>query len=131
MLKLFSKYVVFCLVGAVSSTIDVSILYVLVEFFAVPLYVAATLAIVCSSINGFILNKILTFKNNSRNIYQQYAFYFLVCLGGLGFTLFFLWLFTEHAGLHYLVAKLITIVIVTLWNFNINNFFVFKNPVQS
>ena len=42
-----------------------------------------------------------------------------VCIGviGLGLTELFMWLFADRCGVHYLVAKCITTVLVFIWNF--------------
>ena len=124
---LLHSFVVFCFVGAISSLIDLGILYGLVEFFAFSVYVAATLSFTISSLNGYILNKLITFKDTSNKVKRQYVSYVLVNLIGLGLTLMLLTLFIQVFGLYYMHAKILTLAIVVLWNFGGSRAFVFKN----
>ncbi len=127
---LLSSFVAFCIVGAISSSIDVGILYVLVEFFQFPVYPAAAVSLIVASLNGYILNKCFTFKDTSRKIKQQYLFFLLVALVGLILTLVFLRLFIDYFGLYYIYAKMLTLVIVVFWNFSANRTFVFTDRVN-
>ena len=120
-----NTFVRFCTVGAVSSVIDIAVLTILVELFGVSVLIAAAFGLIAGSINGYILNKKLTFKDTATNIKTQYLQYFMVSFVGLLLTLLFMKFFIGVLLLHYLIAKLITIVLVTAWNFSINYFFVF------
>ncbi len=120
------KFLIFCMVGVVSSAVDIALLYFFVEFAGLPLLVSASIALIAASINGYVLNKLFTFKDTSKKIKSQYLLYLAVSLGGLLLTLLLLSLFTKFFSLYYLHAKLITIVLVTAWNYTLNHYFVFK-----
>jgi len=128
-MQLFRKFVLFCFVGGISSLIDLAVLITLVEFFGVPVLPASGVGVLVASINGYILNRVLTFKNKSQKIAGQYIAYLLVSLVGLLLTLLCMHIFIEYVHLHYIIAKLITIVLVTSWNFTVNHLFVFKEVV--
>jgi putative flippase GtrA len=120
------KLLIFCMVGAVSAAIDIALLYFFVETVGLPLLVSATIALFAASINGYILNKLFTFKDSSKRVKTQYILYLAVSIGGLLLTLALLTLFTELFAVYYLHAKLITIIMVTAWNYILNHYFVFK-----
>ena len=46
---------------------------------------------------------------------------------GLGLTELLMWLLTGKAGIHYLVAKVITTVIVFVWNFSAKKLILFRS----
>ena len=125
-MQLFRKFVLFCFVGGISSLIDLAVLITLVELLSMPVLFAAGVGVLVASVNGYILNRVLTFKNRSQRIAGQYIAYLLVSIVGLLLTLLCMHMFIEYLQLHYIVAKLITIVLVTSWNFTINHLFVFK-----
>ena len=47
----------------------------------------------------------------------EFAIFAFIGVIGLGLTEGLMWLFTDLAGLHYLLSKLITAALVLLWNF--------------
>ena len=99
----------------------------LVEYFEFSVYLAATLSFTISSLNGYTLNKLITFRDTSLSVKRQYISYVLVNLIGLGLTLMLLFLFINTFGLYYMHAKILTLAIVVLWNFGGSRTFVFKN----
>lgn len=117
---------IFCLVGAVSTAIDIAVLYTLVEFAHIPVLLAATVSLLLASVNGFLMNKFLTFKDVSQQLKLQYVLYLLISLIGLGLTLILLKAFIGMFNMYYLYAKMITVVIVVAWNFTANSLLVFK-----
>lgn len=129
MRTLSRTFLVFCTVGLISSLIDIAVLYTLVEFIGMSVLPSAAVGVLVASINGYILNKLYTYNDPSKKVATQYVAYLFVSLVGLALTLLLLKLFIEWFGLHYLVAKVFTIVLVTSWNFTINSLFVFtKTP---
>lgn len=120
------NFILFCLVGGTSALIDMSLLYASVEFFNIPLLLAATLSFSVASINGYVLNQKFTFKNEKNVSFSQYLMFLTVSLAGLGLTLALLHMLTNIVGLHYLIAKIITIAIVVFWNYFANTLWTFK-----
>lgn len=125
------KFVIFCFVGLSSSIIDISILYALVEFVHAPMVAALMLAHVAGSINGFFLNRIITFKSKSKKIKTQYALFLGVTLIGLCLTLILMHFLISTFSMYYIYAKMITIVLVTGWNFTASTFFVFHKKTEA
>lgn len=122
-------FIRFCFVGVVSSVIDIAILYSLVEFVHTPVLFAAACGLLLASLNGYTLNKLFTFKDQSEKIKRQYAAYLSVSLCGMFFSLVLLSIFIEFLSMYYLFAKAITIVIVVAWNYSANRLFVFRKTV--
>jgi putative flippase GtrA len=55
----------------------------------------------------------------------QFGLFALVGIVGVGINELGLWLLTDRVGLHYLVSKLATTVVVYLWNFSIRKVLIF------
>lgn len=121
-----SRFILFCVVGATSSMIDMAGLYAGVDILHLNLYLAATLSFALASVNGYYLNQRLTFKSSERATLRQYLQFLLISVVGLGLTIFLLHAFTAYAGLHYLIAKIITIILVVFWNYFANVFWTFR-----
>ncbi len=121
-----SRFVRFCIVGGISSMIDVSLLFVLVEFLGIPLLPAATTSFAVSSINGYLMNRSLTFGSKTSASAGQYLQFLTISTVGLGLTLILLHGFTAYLHLHYLIAKILTIGIVVFWNYRANSRWTFK-----
>lgn len=125
--RLFGRFALFCMIGAVSTSIDVAVLFVLVEHAHISVLPAATCALIAGSINGFILNKRFTFKDTSERYTHQYLAYLFVSAVGLLLTLGILYVGVHMLDLHYLIAKAIAVVLVTSWNFSVNYLLVFTH----
>ena len=112
--KLFSGYIIF---AGIATLVDLGILYSLTEFIGFHYLLSALLSYACGMVTNFFLNKLFNFKNRNRRIVQQFGLFTFVALIGLGLTQLILWFFVEFVNLWYMLAKLISIVIVMLWSF--------------
>lgn len=122
-LKPLIKYAI---IGVLGTAIDVGSLYVFVDIFKLPLLVSATGSFMLAVVNNFILNKIWTFQNTSKNYRKLFIKFFIVSIIGLGLTLICLQVLTNILHIWYILAKLITSVIVLTWNFLGNKMWTFR-----
>ena len=53
--------------------------------------------------------------------------YVIVGAVGLGLTMFFMWFFTEIAGLHFILSKCIATILVFVWNFTSRKVILYRN----
>lgn len=125
-----NKLFKFCIVGSISTVIDVTLLFVLIEFFHLGLLVGVTVALLIASINGYTLNRIFTFKNASVHVKTQYLQYLTVSLVGLLLTLLCMSFLITNIHMYYVVAKVVTVFLVLGWNFTVNYVFVFKSELD-
>jgi dolichyl-phosphate beta-glucosyltransferase len=126
-LAIFIKY---ALVGITGTALDVGSLYVFVDLLHIPVLAGAALSFIIAVINNFILNKIWTFQNNSRNVRKQFIKFFLVSVVGLVLTEICMAAFVYLLGIWYIVSKLITSVIVLTWNFLANKNWTFTEKIH-
>lgn len=131
----------FCLVGLSSTIIDKGIQRALLLSFPLwPWWVSQTISFCFGVTNGFFWNRRWTFRardlGSSRKQYPKFVASNLVGLMlNLGFTKLFLVALTGkvvHAtnppANTILIASLLAIPIVVIWNFSASRFWTFRSP---
>ena len=106
------------------------VLAILVEFFNVPIIFATVIAFILAVVHNFIFNKWWTFKSKSKDFFHQYIKFLLVSIVGLFLTLFFMFIFVENFKIWYIFSKVLTSVLVLLWNFLANYNWTFKDEAE-
>ncbi|PSO80005.1 MAG: sulfonate ABC transporter permease [Cyanobacteria bacterium QS_4_48_99] len=124
----FGRLIRFGFVGLGGVFVDMAVLYLLHDTSTLSLGLTRSkiLAAEVAIINNFIWNDTWTFSDVSsqqsgwNQRFKRLLKFNLVCLMGLILNVLLLNLLFNIIGLHYLLANLIAIVSVTLWNFWIN-----------
>ena len=124
--KNFKPFVKYCIVGGSGTILDVASLYFFVDFLSLPVMLGTFLSFVLAVTNNFILNKIWTFKNKSKNYKKLYVKFLIVSVIGLMITLGLMYIFVFLLSIWYIVAKLLTSAIVLVWNFLANKLWTFR-----
>jgi len=115
--------------SALALIVDVGVLWIGVEFFAMPYLWAATLGFLVGCLVNYIASKLYVFENNSSNSESvTFALFFLVGVGGLLLNNLILYIGVDILSLHLLLSKLVSAGTVFCFNFLIRGFFVFKDP---
>jgi putative flippase GtrA len=82
-LKIFTKNITFfkyAMVGISSTIIDMATLYILVDIIKTNLYFSIIISFMLAVINGFLLNKIWTFKDKSQKYKKQFLKFLIVSI---------------------------------------------------
>jgi putative flippase GtrA len=105
-------------VGGCAYAVDFGALYLLTDHLYIHYLISAAIGFVLGLVTNYILSVVWVFHTRSV-IDRKKEFLIFAVIGavGLGFNEIFIWFFTETAGLHYLVSKLISTVFVFFWNF--------------
>jgi len=131
--SLFSRYkqfIKYCIVGLTGAFVDIGSLYVFVDKIKIPLLVATTMSFILAVINNFFLNKFWTFNEKSKKYGNQMLKFFIVSCVGLLITNLLMFLQVELLDLWYIFAKIITVLIVLVWNFLGNKYWTFGKIKQ-
>jgi putative flippase GtrA len=112
--------------GAISSTVDLMVLVLLVERAHLPAVVATALAVAAGAAVNFLLNKYVAFRDRDPEVVRQAARF----ATGVGVSMLFhaalVYTLTQRFGLHYLFAKLLADgLIFTFGNLALNRYIVF------
>ncbi len=80
---------------------------------------AAVIGFIAGVTVNYILSKLLVFKSNAARVGKamEIFVYVLVSAVGLGLTELFMAFFTERMGLHYMLSKVVSALLVFVWNY--------------
>lgn len=127
-IPVFSRYAT---VGAIATLTDLGFLYVFVDLAQLDVLIAATFSFLIANIISFVLNKFWTFKSKSRNYRKLYIKFFTVSLVGLALTVVFMHLLANIFEIWHMLAKIITSLVVVIWNFLANKLWTFRDNTTS
>jgi putative flippase GtrA len=108
----------YAVVGGLASLVDVGLLVGLTRGGGVYYLHAATIALGCGLITSYLLSIAWVFQERKfHNTLVEVGLFTLI--GGLGLLCngVCMWFFTEYAHLHYLCSKMVSGLLVFLWNF--------------
>ncbi len=123
--RLFSIFVV---VGAISTILHYIVLVILVHWFSTDAVLASTAGYISSSLVNYWLNYHFTFASSKPHLSALPKFA-LVVLIGLTLNSLSMAVAFHLLGLHYLLAQLISTLVVLIWNFTANLLWSFREPV--
>ena len=105
-------------VGGIAFLFDFSTLYLLTEFFQVYYLLSAAIAFLLGLTINYILSIFWVFKTRViKSKWLEFGIFALIGIIGLGLNELIIWTFTEHVEFHYMASKIVSTVIIYLWNF--------------
>lgn len=99
----------FAIVGGTGVAVNISALYVLSRWAALPLVAASALGVELGTINNYIFNDTWTFGTRSPSL-SRFAKFNIASLAGLALNVLCVWLLAR-LNLYFLLADLIGIAI--------------------
>lgn len=130
------QLVKFGIVGLSSTAVNFAVLNLMLIGFHQNRYIAVTVAFLISVVNGYIWNKLWTFKTaQAKAVHTQFIQFLLVNTVGLGLDLLIIKLISvplEHDFHLNMVkatnlAQLVATGVAVFWNFFANRFWTFKH----
>lgn len=122
----FGRFVRYCLVGATGVAVNMGVLWALKSSHTLGTLRGGAVAVWLAMVNNFLWNEVWTFRDRSRlhpRLRERLARlvnFHLVCGAGAAIHLGLLWVLAVKLEWHYLLANVIAIVLVTLWNYGFN-----------
>ena len=120
-----SQFIRFAIVGVLATSIDFALYTLFANIFHLNPGLASAASFFISANLNFNLNNIITFHNSRKTYWAKLGIFYIVAAGGVLlsflFTNFFINLSFDAA-----TAKLITIVIVLMYNYFLHSFITFK-----
>lgn len=115
--------------GGTAFLVDAGLLALLTELFGREQLLLWTAVAFCAGLLITYLFSILwVFDNRSlKSRTAEVAIFVGIGVVGLGLTELFMWLLADKAGLHYLLSKIITTVLVFVWNFAAKKLILFRS----
>jgi len=121
-ISLISKHQQFLkygIIGSLGLLVDFLLYYVVFQFLGLHYQIANAVAFAGGNTHNFLLNAHFNFKRTDQ-IFERYLKYLSVGLIGLGVSAFLLFIFIDVLQIHYMVAKSLTLMIITLSQFLFN-----------
>ena len=118
----------YAVVGGIATLSDISILYILVNYFSIY-YLYGTIIgfLVGSIVNYFIsVNWVFSSRRFRDNFTLEFGSYILISTTVLGFTVFSMWVLTDILGLYYLYSRIILIFFTYILNFSLRKYFLHR-----
>lgn len=117
---LIVKLLKFVLVGFSGMLIDYGITWLLKEKVKLNQYIANSAGFILAASSNYIWNRVWTFTSQSEQITREYFSFILISVVGLALNNLVIILLNSKLKLNFYLAKLIAIVVVTVWNFSMN-----------
>jgi len=120
------NFIKYTLVGTTGLILDMIILYCLVEFLHMPVVPASAISFFVSMVNNFFLHKYWTFRDLSHHFERQFISFFVIAIANLGITVVCMYFFSDLLKIWYMIAKVITSIIVLIFSYTMNRMWTFK-----
>ncbi len=105
-------------VGGFAFVVDFGLLFLLTDYFSFHYIVSATISFIAGLMVNYLLSTRWIFRHSRlKSKVAEFTIYTLIGVVGLLLNDILIYVFTEFAHFHYLVSKLLTTVLVMLWNF--------------
>lgn len=124
---LYAKYrnfILYCLIGVINTCVDLGV-YTLLQYLGVHYLVANIISYHCGIVCSFLLNRMVNFKIKDKPMRRFLSFYG-ISLVAVAVSEGLLYLFVSVMGLHSVVAKLISMVIIAICQFLFVKRFTFR-----
>lgn len=123
-LEKYRELILYCIIGCTGAGLDFVIFVVLTKCFLIHYQQANFVSVSLGIINNFFWNCYFNFKTKDR-VLSRFVSFYSIGLFGWALSVFFLWLLIKMMDMNSIVAKLSTILVVTVLQFCLNKFITF------
>ncbi len=122
-LKQFSRYLA---TGFLSVGIEFPTLLCLVEIYEVNYLIANSIAFIITNLCNYFVSRHWVFEKGKHQLTVEVLIFFMTASMGLAINQFILWGMVAYLFVDYRVAKIVAVIVVTIWNFWARKKLVFK-----
>jgi putative flippase GtrA len=117
----------YTIAGGLAFLIDFSVLYLCTEFLAVHYLLSNLLGLVAGLTLTYVLNTqwVFSYRRYKRRTTLEFTIFSAIVVAGLGLNEALMLLLVSAFSLHYLYAKIVTTVFVTIFNYFAKKFILF------
>lgn len=114
-------------VGGAAFLVDYGVLVLLTEVFGMHYLLSATISFILGLVTNYLLSVVWVFNNRTLgNRWAEFTVFAIIGVIGLGLNALIMYVCTDKMGIHYMISKIISTVIVFFWNFFARKFVLFK-----
>lgn len=105
-------------VGGIAATADMGMVYVLVDFINIHYLISSTLGFIFGILINYYLSIFWVFeKKKLKRKTVEFTIFAIIGILGLLLNNLIMWFFTDIVTFHYLLSKIIAIILVFIFNF--------------
>ena len=105
-------------VGGIAAVVNIGMLYVFTDIVHINYIISNVLSFTLGLFTNYILSKKFVFQGEtSISKTKEFIIYAIIGVLGLGIDTLLVWLFTDVFKVYYMISKLISTLIVFVWNF--------------
>lgn len=113
-----TKLVRFVIAGGSATAVNLGILFILTHFLGIWYLLSSIIAFLCAFTVSFSLQKFWTFRDHIKeDMHKQASLFFLSMIGGIIANTLILYFLVEYQHFHYLLAQMISGIIIAVANF--------------
>lgn len=125
-----SKVVRYLISGAIATVVDIASLSVLVDVFSVWYLASSAIAFTLTMCVSFVLQKFWTFgESSTESLHKQMGWYLSLSLANIFVNTFFMYVMVGLLHIHYLLAQLVAIAVISLYGFFVYKYLIFRAPL--
>lgn len=114
-------------VGGMAFLVDYGTLFCLTNYAGVPYLWSAAVAFILGLVTNYLISISWVFRHSGKmQIWQEFLFFAIIGVIGLGLNELIMYAGTDLLQLHYMISKLISTAIVFFWNFFARKFLLFN-----
>ncbi len=114
-------------VGGAAFLVDYGTLFALTEFAGLHYLLSATIAFILGLAVNYLLSISWVFNNGKlSNRLLEFLVFALIGVIGLGLNTLIMYVSTDILGIHYMISKIISTILVFFWNFFARKYILFK-----
>jgi len=122
-----SQFVRFTFAGASTAGLDFLLLVLLVEGFSLHYLLAGGVSFVVAVTLNYLISRVWVFKGGQYSRPIEFFGFFATSGIGLALNQLVLWIFVGKLFVDYRISKIISIIIVTVWNYLTKKYLVFRD----
>jgi len=112
-----SQFTRFILTGGTTAGLDLIITIGMTDFLGIYYIISSIVGFTAGSILNYYLSIRFVFKQGRFNVILEFSLFIVFLLLGVALSSLFLFILADLLGLHYKISKLITIFLITMFNF--------------
>lgn len=112
------QFIRYLFVGGIAAVVNIGGLYIFNTVFNIHYLVANVISFILGLVVNYLLSKKFVFsKETSFSKILEFSIYTIIGVIGLALDTLFMWIFTDKIQLYFMISKIISTVLVFVWNF--------------
>lgn len=125
--RLLDQFIRYGFVGGIAFAVDFGLLYVLTDILQLHYLLSAALSFTAGLTVNYILSTLWVFTRHQVSSKKTELLIFIaIGVIGLGFNEALMWLLTDWWETYYLISKIVSTVLVYLWNFSARKYILYR-----